>query len=541
MRNLAFSSAYLLPKLGSRFLLGVFAFSLLTAGASTRGVAQSDRNMLDSFYNSLIETEQDRFEIERRTTPSRATPARRIVNSPTKEMEQARQILPLIARDADQLTNILYDDMARVPAIRQDWTQVLKLRARINVVADRAKGINDHLELVDELKQLDQEWRVIAHRLSSLRGLDPRALQIIDRINQTATKMSEALAIAPQFDQNQLIQETAALYADLQNLLEDIEIELGQSPDRTQLLLDGRRIQQEIRHVSLLLNNNGSYDDVVNEYKRFQKMWYPYSASLRQYNNRYLERSVRRIAHADYQILELLWMPQQVDRSQLLHLTSTLQRDVDEFFTRAPLKLLIELPDSDIVLSVSDQFYGMCENFIDTVNRGEGQQGLLDAYRSVEVGWTEFINVFRPINSQKAHLVLADIEKGIVALRESMQVNEAFDRRAAIDRIAAIEHSAVDLEMDIRRWLTTERPRFENDARRDATDFALGANRLHTQLIDGASIGELRTTADQLYDQWQRLHGYIRQCRTADRTRLLDSASRITPELVDLRSQMMRY
>ena len=353
--------------------------------------------------------------------------------------------------------------------------------------------------------------------------------------------LSDLLSVAPQIDRETLIQKTASLGSSLQHLLDDIEIELERSTDRSQLLIDGRRIHQQATHVGSTITDKADRATVLEEYQQFLTSWTPFEARLRPIQNRYIERSLRRIDTVNHDIKELLWIPHEVDRTELLHQTNTLKRNVDSFFERAPLKLLITLKDTNNVLPVSDEFYGICEHFTDCVEDKQTHDELVEAFRFVETSWTDFQATFNPLESQKAHLVLKDIEDGIRSLREELKITDSFDRKAAVELAAAVDNLAQHLTADVNRWIGNTDTELGRQARKDTAAFSAAARQLHTDAVGGGNVAKLTQDCESLFNQWGQLHSYIPRADKEDREHLQRVSSRMTPYLVDLRTMLAAY
>jgi hypothetical protein len=270
-------------------------------------------------------------------------------------------------------------------------------------------------------------------------------------------------------------------------------------------------------------------------------VWYPFATDLRPLNNRYIERSVRRVNEVDSSIHELLWLPQKMDREKLIYLSGLLKRDVDDFFVRAPLKLMIDLPNNDQVLVVADEFYGVCENFTEVVKRGEDTQKMVDAYTYIEDSWRSFSSVFRPLKSQAAQQVLAEIGTNIVALGQALQVHAGgydggYNQHTALEIAASLDNLSRHLENDIGQWLSVRRVDFRDYALQDASHFRQHCQRIHEMLTRQVDTAELAREADELTRDWARVYEHIQRCTTAEKPHLLQLASDITPQVTELRT-----
>ncbi|MBW3540141.1 MAG: hypothetical protein KY476_07720 [Planctomycetes bacterium] len=513
------------------------------SGTSSSG-SDTGRALVDDLLRSLIESELEKRNVlpnrggTNPRSPSSVSPTPRVVDRPTREMLEARRVLAEVSREADRLTSQLNADLTRVPGIRPYMGDVLRLRARASLLAQRSNQLNDHRELIEDLKTLDSDWRVLEYRLKSLRGLSTPAMQSIERLNGYATALSGSFNMAPQLDQHALLQKIAILTSDLHNLIDDIDIELNPSNERTQLLLDGRRLEQETLHVADLVSEGAGHETIVTNYKRFQTNWNGYVSRLRGLNNRYIERDVQRIREVEAEIHALLWLPQDYDRHQLLHLAGLLKKSVDDFYARAPMKLLMELPENDRVLPVADQFYGVCENFIGRVETGAEPLQLVEEFRYVESAWQEFHLLLKPLKSRTALDVLAQIDQNMKALATALQIRDSYNHQGVLELAASIDSLAQHLQGDIGRWLSYSPTSFRNEALRDTADFAALAHQFHVDVLNGASQSEITRNANHLHESWRKAHQWVLRCNTEDRIHLQRVSSRITPVLVDLRTMV---
>lgn len=536
------------PSNGSRFDRrgdrNRYSTNRVDAVSYERGDDPRTRARVDDITRSLIE-DQLRDDHRYNTRP-RVDVNPRVINSPTREMIAARRVLSSVTRSADSLATYLNQDMRRVSGVRPYFDDLLRLRARVSLLNQRAQQLNDHELIREDLKALDRDWRLLSYRLAQIRGLSNNTIAEIREINNAAKTLGRDFEIDPQLDRQELLVQISALSHNLHNLLEDIEVELPRSQQKTQFLLAGRRIEQQAIQVAHVLRGHSGYREVISEYNEFQRLWYPFASQLRPLNNRYLERSVSRISLVDNDMHDLLWMPHRLDRERLLHLTSVLKRDVDDFFVRAPLKLLVDLPQSDQVLSVADQFYGVCEHFTDVVQRNEDKNELVDAYHYIEDGWRSFASVFRPLRSQAAQQVLSEIEHDITNLGQALQIqgggsSTGYDYVTLVQTAAALDNHAQHLETDIGAWLSRSRESFRAQALRDTAQFSATCRRVHEMLTIRATRQELEREVHNLTRDWANTYEWIARCNTNDKPHLLRLAAQISPAVVEIRTQVTPY
>lgn len=496
----------------------------------------------DDLLRRLIESELARRADEFKPSGTLPLPPRpddpRLVGTPGVGIDAVRRLLGDYAAEASRLASDLNNELDRFPAIRLTMTDVLKVRARAALLAQDSLRATDPQQIAPSFAELDRLWRTVSFKLGQLRGVNPAIMQSLTRLDAINQRVGESIQVRPQLDTVELMRQTAALAADLGNLIDDIEIELAQAPERQQLLLDGRRLEQQVRQVTATAYQRPEYDAIAREYALFRNQWQPYAARLMRYDSRYMQRSLQRIAAADQSINQLLWLPQELDRSQVALLSTKLRANIDDFFRRATLRLLVSLPGGNY-LPVSDAFYGSVENFASEVESGANAGSLLDAFGYVDSSWREFDGLFRQIESPAAQQLLGEIGQTVGALRVAMRVEGGLDNRATAESAAAIEALADQLERSVGYWLSYNQVPFRNDALRETAGFHAAARRLHAAVSSGRQPPELRNEVNALFDAWLRTHDYVGRCNTREREQILGISSRITPLLVELQTQVM--
>ncbi len=456
-----------------------------------------------------------------------------------RDLRRARQLLSDFARESSTLTNAIDDERYRIPAVRPYFSDALKIRARAFYVSQQADKTENARQLSQDFSEVDQDFRLLSSRLRQVRGLSRKVATPVIAMERLDKEITDLLKIRPQLDYSKLSRQSAILSTGFRSLLEDIEFEMPRSSERTQLLIDGRRLYQQAEYLSSTTLDRSSHENISREYKSFEKMWKPYDARLRRVNNRYVERTVRRINQADRDVRELLWLPHQVDRTELLYLTKALMKDVDEFFDRAPLKMLINLPNTSSVLADSSEFYGVCENFEANVIGGENQVDLIDDFSYIEESFRTFSTTFHNVKSQKAETVLHDIESRIQSLRSELKVqDDYFDKNAALQLAAAIDNLASRMNTDVDRWIGNSNSATARQARRDSTAFVEAARRLHLDINNDANVSDISRQADRLFEMWGTLHTYIPKADGQTRLAMQRTSARMTPYLVDLQTML---
>ena len=493
---------------------------------------EKTRGLIDEYSNSF----DSEFDSPRRPA------TRRTEDEAEVDIKVLRPLIRTFSDGMTQLTYLLNEQMGQIPGLRPSYADALRL-------SGTSVSINKHAEkhgfdrvLQDQLLQLDADWRELAYRLESVRGVPDEMLDLVKDINDADHKIRQLIGISPQLDRRQIYLKAAGLVADLENLQEDLASELGNGQEAQVYRRSVGRLRQIVLNlISVVRDERSDAAVIVEEYKQFETLWTPLVAKLRTEEDRYIERGLRRVAATAGEIHQLLLLPQTMDQTQFVYLASVLKKDIDEFFERTPLILVMHLPKSKQALAAADQFYTACAQFTEIANRGADQNQILNAFRKIEQAERAFIDVYRDVDSDKAIAVLNRISRSVSTLRSSLQIQEdGFDSQAAEDLAASIQNFTEQIEIAAKRWFEQDRQPFTASCLQDANDMTDRAAQLHDDIVAGKPIGELKNEMTELYDTWRRVYGYLIKCQTDDRPVLGRISSKLTPAMVDLRAMSLQ-
>jgi hypothetical protein len=508
---------------------------LFAQGSATNRSSPSrekTRGFIDEYSNSF----DSEFDAPRNPGNRRAEDGAEV------DLKVLRPLIRAFSDGMTQLTYALNEQMGQVPGLRQSYADALRL-------SGTSLSINKHTEkhgfdrvLQDQLLQLDADWRELDYRLESMRGVPDETLDLVKDINDSDHKIRQLLGISPQLDLRQIYLKAAGLVADLENLQEDLASELGNGQEAQVYRRSVGRLRQIVLNlISVVRDERSDAGVIVEEYKQFETLWSPLVAKLRTEEDRYIERGLRRVAATAGEIHQLLLLPQKMDQTQFVYLASALKKDIDEFFERTPLILVMHLPKSKQALAAADQFYTACAQFIEIANRGTDQNQIVGAFRKIEVAERAFIDVYRDVDSDKAIAVLNRISRSVSTLRSSLQIQQdEFDSQTAEDLAASIQNFTEQIETAAKRWFEQDRQQFTANCLQDASDLTDRAAQLHDDIVSGKPQAELKNEMTQLYDTWRRVYGYLVKCQTDDRPILGRISSKLTPAMVDLRAMVLQ-
>ncbi|QDT94715.1 hypothetical protein V144x_01460 [Gimesia aquarii] len=522
-----------------KFLIALLISGLATICFSANIQAQSPNDSNSKLINDLLHL----LEKSELATRDREYKPSGLELPPTPQLEisrnkisEVRDTLDKFSRDSSSLATNLNRVMYQIPGVRSYIADVLKVRARSSILADKVRRDSDFALIAAEYGEIDQLWRVVSHQLDQVRGLDRESKNLIARMKQLDRKLVELLQTGPQLKRIDLLRQTSAMTNAMSILLEDIDIELSREPKKFELLREGQRVEQRIIQVSNLLIDRQSYNSIKREYLSFRDSWNSFATRLRPYHNRILSRGIQRIVQQDRSIQELLWLPQDgVNLPEIAHLTEALKRDVDEFYRRATLRLLISLPPANYI-STSDEFYGTVENLIDTVNHNESTQDLITSFSYIDQSWKEFSTLFHSVESPAALQLLDKVNDSIDALRISLRIEQPSDSINTVKLIVGLEAQSAQLSIVAEQWLATESPSFRRSTQDAIREFSAIAHELHRiSLRQPVPMALMRTKSSELFEIWFRVHEKISRCETREKYQLQETAVRITQMLMDLR------
>jgi len=456
-------------------------------------------------------------------------------------LDRVRRIFDRVAQEADALQVGLNNDVDQIRGVRSVLHDVIQFSARAQVLAETCRRAERVGTLSGDFEAFDRDWQAISYKLRRIPDLNQSAaLQRVDTIDKIDHALSEIFKLKPHFDQRELLRATAALTDKLQRLAEDIGVEMVDPQLRRSLIGMARRTQSEAQMVSDMVDSENDPAAVAGEFKEYLELWHPLARQIRQVDaNRALERTVFRVSQSNREIAEFLRMPAQTDTNNVAYIMDSLKRDVDEYFTRAPLRLVMELPDAATALPTAGEFYGLCEQFSQEASNNASQAELAEAFHNVSQSWRTFNHTFRPMNSEPARRVLNRIEESMGSLAQALQLyDQQFDGRRISELAYALSAAADNIARDTQIWLEHDRQDFADEALRATQAFVQHCQRFSDAVTGGATVEQLRPEIVNLYEHYKRIYDFISQCRGRERSRLAENAKRAKAALVDLRTQL---
>ena len=526
-------------------LLRAVAAAFLTVTVASFAIAQPPTR--------IGRTESDFQDLNRRLQPGELgsldlNPSTPVLGTPEKPIDftkvDKRALANLIKEALDESSRLytsLEQDYRRYPQVRPlliDLYSLRDLTARLN--QDMTAGIALEI-IITDFRRIDADWRVLSHRLSQTTGLSAATVASIERIDRIDRQVGQLFHVEPTLDYRELYQKLSILDTALYNMSEELGLDLNGNAKTAQIANDCRKMQQQIARVEDIVLDKAPYDRIVTEYNRFDRAWVLTLEQLRTVSNSYIDRAVARVVQADNSIHELLWLETSSNRSQMKQTADALIRNVDEFYSRTPLKLLLGFKNVQDTLQIADSFYGTVQNFKDNLERNESDVVVIDSYKYVEEYGAVFIRTFSKMPSQQGIVVLRQIEDGMASLRSSLKLGgtvSQVDTRRLQPIASSLENLADQLDWDVKQWLNTERPTYRNEVQQASATFMKRTQRLSKMMATAPTLTELQREADSLYEEWKAIYSYLSRCNTPDRSYLSQDAREIRNNLTELNSQL---
>lgn len=443
--------------------------------------------------------------------------------------------------ESESLYRQLDKDSLRNPALTPLMRELLSLRNLARQLSTDIAARVPLEEIIVDFRALDSDWRLLSNRLIQSRLTQDGQISV-DRLDKIDQAIGKLFHVAPTLDRRALLEETSAMKSAFRSLIDELNLDTEGGNAIDQMILDSRRLQQQVGRVEqVVLDNRSEYDEIVNEYSRFTRVWTSLLTQLRKLPGRRIERQVQYLVASNNNILQLLWMDNTSDKDQLQQTAERLMRTVDEFYNRTPLKLLLNVRDVPRAIQTANDFYGTVENFRDLVVRDQSSADIVAAYRDVEEYGYAFTKTFDQMNSQTARVVLRQIEEGIYALRNELNMAgtvSQVDYTNLQPITASLDNLADQLDYDVRLWLKSDRLASSTEALRASQAFMTRARRMHSMAARQPSLRDLQSETNSLIDEWLKLLTFLRQCNvnSPHRPVLSRTAGEIQRDITDLQT-----
>ncbi len=486
-------------------LAGVILISWV---ADTAVAQQTDQARRRQFVEGLLQTLIDSQLPPRQPPPPVPPPAPPL--RPPSKLAEVRTELDAFASESRELLNALQADWSRAEPVGPLIGETAKIHHAASAVAGkyRQSPLFDLAPIAQDYGLINRDWRILAYRIQQIRNLSRRASDLVGSLNAHDQRLCRLLEVQPQLDVPSLVRQTAALLVDLQNLADDLQSDLPPSPEKSRLTTLCRQAQQGAGETAEAVSGGAAHDVIQEAYKKFRTEWSALVAALRPVDNRYVQRTVRRVWQSDRVIHELLWIPYETDRAHTIYMAQVLQGHIDTLYDTVSLEDLIDLPPARQVLPIAGEFYGLCEYFILCAEGKNSLDDLAKAYWDLDAAWPGFSDCFASAKSPEVHHTLTEIEQSMSALRQLLGIPPAIDWELARQRSSRLEYLAHALERSLEstaqssgKYPSHVRSRITSAANR-SRGFCTSCRDLNAKIVAKTSPKQLGPECTALAQAW---------------------------------------
>lgn len=494
------------------------------------------RELFENLLQSLIDSRMDGVQ-QQQPQQFYGPPVDR---RPPAQDQETRRLVNNFSQEAIRLFDAISTDSRQNPSMRSLLNPTLEVQASATILGQLISQNSDWATVRQEFTTLDRNWRLLSHRLQSTISLSTTARNSVKAMDTIDTQLSKIFDVSPQVDNREFLRLTDTLKADLQSLLDDIAIELGQSQQARQLLVQGRLIEQQVRFMANAIEYQQSHEIAVAEFKKFHELWGPFAAQLWPLNNRYLERSLQRIEQADRELHEILWIDIPVDNTQLSRLTTVLTTDIETLFQTTTLRQLLDMQSRDTLLRSATELHAANKRLTESISQNRNLQQLQADFRIVDQKWRQLEASYSTCNQREILRLIKTTDQTMVSIQQALQVGNVFDHDLAMQILASLENYGEHLQ---EAFSTKVLPKpqynrqFSIQGLHTSQQFTAFARNIHYDLAAGSKPEDVRARCDTLVRGWNYLNGeYIHKLNGREREDLNRLSSQITPLIVQLQT-----
>ncbi len=513
------------------FVVLLTSFPLLCVAQVTH-VSNQTFQQRDQYVNGVLKTlvnSQSSFGSQ----PLPAVPQDQV----SAQMLETRRYLAAFAKESQSLIDELRFEERYSTYVRGLLGDAVNVKATADTLVTRSQGIADLRQLAEEYKSLDQQWRLLAYQLEQTPNLSNNVRQRVKRLNRGNDAIGNQLKLAPQISQRELVYFFAAMGEDLANLAEDVRIDLYTHQQRDQISYRLDELHTRAKQLRLATEQNYPYEDIVTYYKQFQKEWMTLKGILRTIENRYIQRSVSRIAQINDRIHEQLWLPAVIDGEEVLYQATALLNHVQLTAERITMRQLIEQANAAEIFSKSQDFYVLCDRFKRTVETESKLESLRWDFRELDVAWTDLKTIMNPLKTAETIQDVATIENSVAGLRHSLELDtETADQSQSYDLAATLSNLSDLLYRDVHRYVGAGQlsSQFRQETLHYADQFRRSAQEFQASIYHQANAQVLRRESRGLAKQWIDLQSVLTKIPYEQRNQIFRSSQEIGPVMAKL-------
>ncbi|MDG2388615.1 MAG: hypothetical protein P8M30_04780 [Planctomycetaceae bacterium] len=485
----------------------------------------------------LIDSQQNKNNRPGRQGPPGRGPQNPPPNQPQHhgDMAQTRKVLANYAQEITKLTTLYAAEISRKPELRASIGECYQLRAQVITLAQASQQTKHTHHLQNQAQQVDTSWRGLSHKLQLVPGLSRNMSQSLTQLAQHNQAMCTLLEIEPQLDWRELMRSADALTYEMKAISEELGYSQRNQNNHKVLLL-ARKAHQEASHFSESIANKQGYRLIVDEYGNFLKLWNSLAPHLRASGSSHLIRHLNRVISLDSTLHNHLWLEKKLDRETLIHLSKSLQLELNSLFDRITLSFLITIPNNEGIAASADELNGLCSHLADCVARRESREEIIEAFSYLPTSWVSFSRPFRNLQNPEILDILRSIETRIVAIQQTLGHHPDLDWNDARQHAALLENMSGHLAEHIQDWFRgPKKPNqaFQYQLYRAMDDFSRSSKQLNLSMLnqDRAAI---KAGCENTASDWAKLHALLKTCESKEREAIEDDSIDVTKALLQL-------
>lgn len=502
-------------------------------------VQAQDGQILGGLLRELIKSELER----RQQTQFQPGPPRLPPSSPQRpsgfqqKVRAARGHCEAFANESTTLLRAMERDAGRYAGLHNHLDEVRKLQVLASYVSQNLSDTQRSQVVLNELSQLDSQWRLAKYHLEQVPKLPGSCSRSIERLDRLSQQICSPFEIDPQFNRRELVRLFESLAAQIHHLERDVRYEAHSNPQARQLALQLQNLETRSRLLSDAIYGGEPYSQVVAEYNAMTEAWQPIAQQLYAINDVHIDRTFEQIREIDRGIREQLWLPQVLDTARIAHIAAVTGEEVKSLMSLVNLPMMLRVKDSQGLMRNARTLDSAMEEFCACAVDGASHQELISHWEKLDAAWRAFDRFILPLKSQR----LQGSRQGVLAhmgeLRGALGIQLVFDRHQVARYAAEIDGIADQLVFHVGQWQRRPSPGVPNNLVRMTNDFAASCHRFHDQCANPQSQQR------QLYDQcnglvtsWEKLRSQLIRCNTVDKSAIVRVADKSTNCLLHLQT-----
>lgn len=459
----------------------------------------------------------------------------------SREMASVEQQLDQWSAKSQQLINELRVHEYESPELRPHLAEALQIQASIDILRQRAVRAVAPQQLVHDFAAVDRDWRKLAYKLKQSGALSAECRGLVNAIVEFDSTLCDLFGIEPQIDRNELLRLTSEFSSQFKHLLQDVYYQTRNNPDSQQLIRQGQELYALINQSTALIPR-GSHAAIVDAYKAGHTKWRAFSRQVNALRDPRIRRDVQQIESIGRQIHEALWLPIEMDRDQVEHLSNAITAESVHMFEDVSIQRLLQHPHPEKILESVRSFQGSAQSFARGVKKGKSADELAWDYWLFEKQWKKIDRQFRQIKMTAIDQHLEEIQFLFASLGQSFGRHHGYGDTIAISHsdlvqlAANLDQLAHSLNEEVHR--RTESRHYDDSFRNrvssltdvlheTAHDFHRDTLRQHQAQVNSL---QLRT----LLETWNQLRPTFQQFRRSDQSALAPFRSEIEPLMVKM-------